>query len=80
MAQFAVTADGIRSVYPSSKLLAPPRPVEAALASCSAGRMPLLPPAQTGGYGLLEPLAHGTKQVHEQQQASSSSSAVERPE
>ena len=42
---------------------------------CSAGRMPLLPPAQTGGYGLLEPLAHGTKQVHEQ--ASSSSSAVE---
>jgi hypothetical protein len=42
--------------------------------------MPLLPPAQTGGYGLLEPLAHGTKQVHEQQQASSSSSAVERPE
>jgi hypothetical protein len=40
--------------------------------------MPLLPPAQTGGYGLLEPLAHGTKQVHEQQQASSSSSAVER--
>jgi len=47
---------------------------------CSAGRMPLLPPAQTGGYGLLEPLAHGTKQVHGQQQASSSSSAVERPE
>ena len=47
---------------------------------CSAGRMPLLPPAQTGGYGLLESLAHGTKQVHEQQQASSSSSAVERPE
>jgi hypothetical protein len=42
---------------------------------CSAGRMPLLPPAQTGGYGLLEPLAHGTQQVHEQ--ASSSSSAVE---
>lgn len=37
--------------------------------------MPLLPTAQTGGYGLLEPLAHGTKQVHEQ--ASSSSSAVE---
>jgi hypothetical protein len=28
--------------------------------------MPLLPPAQTGGYSLLEPLAHGTKQVHEQ--------------
>jgi hypothetical protein len=37
--------------------------------------MPLLPPAQTGGYGLLEPLAPGTQQVHEQ--ASSSSSAVE---
>ena len=42
---------------------------------CSAGRMPLLPPAQTGGYGLLEPLAHGTRQVHEQ--ASSNSSGVE---
>ena len=31
-AQFAVTADGIRSADPSTKLLRPPRPVEAALA------------------------------------------------
>ena len=37
--------------------------------------MPLLPTAQMGGYGLLEPLAHGTKRLHEQ--ASSSSCAVE---
>ena len=38
--------------------------------------MPLLPTAQMGGYGLLQPLAHGTKQVHEQA-SSRSSSAVE---
>ena len=33
---------------------------------CSWPDAALLPPAQTGGYSLLEPLAHGTKQVHEQ--------------
>ena len=79
-AQFAVTADGIRSADPSTKLLRPPRPVEAALAPPRLQRWPdagcrCSPRAQMGGYGLLEPLAHGTKQVHEQ--ASSSSSAVE---
>ena len=39
-AQFAVTADGIRSADPSTKLLRPPRPVEAALAPPRLQRWP----------------------------------------
>ena len=39
-AQFAVTADGIRSADPSSKLLRPPRPAEAALAPPRLQRWP----------------------------------------
>ena len=76
-AQFAVTADGIRSADPSSKLLPPPRPVVAALAPPRLQRWPdaAAAPCADGGYGLFEPLAHGTKRLHEQ--ASSSSSAVE---
>jgi len=48
---------------------------------CSAGRMPLLPPfvRRRAGYGLLEPLAHGTRSrcARASEQVSSSSSAVE---
>ena len=77
-AQFAVTADGIRSDDPSSKLLAPPRPVEAALAPLQLQRWPDAAAAPCAD-GRLQPyraaVAHGTKQVHKQ--ASSSCSAVE---
>jgi hypothetical protein len=77
-AQFAVTADGIRSDDPSSKLLAPPRPVEAALAPLQLQRWPDAAAAPCAD-GRLRPyraaVAHGTKRVHKQ--ASSSCSAVE---
>ena len=77
-APFAVTADGIRSADPSSKLLAPPRPVEAALAPLQLQRWPDAAAAPCAD-GRLQPyraaVAHGTKQVHKQ--ASSSCSAVE---
>jgi len=77
-AQIAVTADGIRSADPSSKLLTPPRPVEAALAPLQLQRWPDAAAAPCAD-GRLQPyrdaVAHGTKQVHEQ--ASSSCSAVE---
>ena len=77
-AQFAVTADGIRSANPSSKLLRPPRPVEAALAPLQLQRWPDAAAAPCAD-GRLQPyraaVAHGTKQVHKQ--ASSSCSAVE---
>jgi len=67
-AQIAVTADGIRSADPSSKLLTPPRPVEAALAPPQLQRWPCrcCPLRRRAATALLEPLAHGTKQVHEQ--------------
>jgi hypothetical protein len=77
-AQIAVTADGIRSADPSSKLLAPPRPVEAALDPLQLQRWPDAAAAPCAD-GRLQPyraaVAHGTKQVHKQ--ASSSCSAVE---
>jgi hypothetical protein len=80
-AQFAVTADGIRSADPSSKLL-PPRPVEAALAPPRLQRWPDAAAAPCADGRLRPSRAAGARheQVHEQQQASSSSSAVERPE
>jgi hypothetical protein len=53
-AQFAVTADGIRSANPSSKLLRPPRPVEAALAPPQLQRWPDAAAAPCAD-GLLRP-------------------------
>ena len=60
-AQIAVTADGIRSADPSSKLLTPPRPVEAALAPPQLQRWPDAAAAPCADGRLQPSRAAGTR-------------------